>query len=277
MRGPRVSSVALALLLVGALGLVGCARPSTAASVSPASPGSAPARPPSTTVPDAPLEGAVVVLAAASLEDPFATLGERLEHLHPGLTVTFSFAGSPALAAQVVAGAPADVLATASAATMEAAAAHVTSPAVVATNELVLVTPSDNPGRVTELADLTRRDLRIALCASDVPCGAASARVLVDAGLTPAPDTYTENVTAALGLVVAGEVDAALVYRTDALRAGPTVHAIELPDPDAGATELVAAAVRDAPNPAGAEAFLELVRSDEGRAVLTDAGFEVPS
>src|SRR5690606_28617081 len=149
------------------------------------------------------------------------------------------------LAAQVVAGAPADVLATASAATMEAAAAHVTSPAVVATNEPALVSPSVNPGRVTELADRTSRDLRIALGASDVPGGEASARVLVDAGLTPAPDTYTENVTAALGLVVAGEVDAALVYRTDALRAGPTVHAIELPDPDTGATELVAAAVRD--------------------------------
>ncbi len=277
---PRARALGAALALALPLFLTSCAHePAASALDAPSAPGASATAPGASATPaePAPLTGTVVVLAASSLEGAFTTLGERLEQRHPGLTVSIPSAGSSALAAQVVAGAPADVLATASSATMDAAAPHVVDPGLVATNTLVIATPADNPARVSGLDDLARGELRIALCATDVPCGAAAARAFAGAGLTPAPDTYTENVTASLGLVVSGEVDAALVYRTDARRAGPDVHTIELPDPAAGTTDLVVATVREAPNPAAADAFVDLLRSAEGRGVLEAAGFQVPS
>ena len=62
--------------------------------------------------------GDITVFAAASLTDTFTELGEAFEAEHPGTTVTFSFAGSSALAQQIISGAPADVFASASPATM---------------------------------------------------------------------------------------------------------------------------------------------------------------
>src|SRR5699024_1807356 len=63
-------------------------------------------------------EGELVVFAAASLLDVFEELAEEFEAEHPGVEVTFNFAGSSELAVQINSGAPADVLATANTHTM---------------------------------------------------------------------------------------------------------------------------------------------------------------
>ena len=61
----------------------------------------------------------LTVLAAASLTETFTALGKQFETDHPGVTVKFNFAGSSDLAQQIVNGAPADVFAAASDATMK--------------------------------------------------------------------------------------------------------------------------------------------------------------
>lgn len=220
--------------------------------------------------------GRLVVLAAASLEPVLTELGTELESAHRGLQIDYSFAASSALAEQVIAGAPADVLLTASAATMRTAAEHVTDEAVFAGNTLVIVTPPDNPGKIATLKDLTNGDLRLALCAEEVPCGAAAAQVIEKAGLTITPDTYAENVTAALTLALTGEVDAALVYTTDAKDAGDDVLAFDFPEASAVVNDYLVATVADAPNPAAAKAFRDLLASERGRSALADAGFRLP-
>jgi molybdate transport system substrate-binding protein len=63
--------------------------------------------------------GEIVVFAAAPLSKAFTTLGRRFQSAHPGVTVRFRFGASDALAAEIVGGTPADVLAAASAATMQ--------------------------------------------------------------------------------------------------------------------------------------------------------------
>ncbi|WP_102509809.1 molybdate ABC transporter substrate-binding protein [Sanguibacter massiliensis] len=269
---------ALALAALAASGLVACAdaAPSSGtasgtASFSGASSGTVS---PSGTTPA--VAGRLVVLAAASLQPALTELGDELEAAHPGLQIDFSFAASSALAEQVVAGAPADLLLTASAATMTTAAERVTDQAVFAGNTLVIVTPPDNPGKVATLTDLENGDLRLALCAEEVPCGAAAAQVIEQAGLTVTPDTYAENVTAALTLAVTGEVDAALVYTTDAKDAGEAVRTIEVPEAASVVNDYLVATVAEAPNPAAAAAFRALLDSERGRAALTDAGFRVP-
>lgn len=223
--------------------------------------------------------GPVVVLAAASLTDAFSTLGRQFERRYPGTRVRFSFAASSQLVAQVKAGAPADVLAAASPATMaQVASAGLTAgrPRVFARNTLQIAVPAGNPAGVRGLADLARPALTIALCAPQVPCGAAAAQAFRAAGLTSAPDTLEPDARATLTKVVLGEVDAALVYRTDVRAAGDRVLGIGLPPAAQVVTDYPVAVLTRAPNPVVARAFVALVRSRRGAAVLARAGFRLP-
>ncbi len=222
------------------------------------------------------LDGEVVVFAAASLTDAFQELGERFEADHPGTTVTFNFAGSATLAQQIVAGAPADVFAAASPQAMAMVEeAGLAEPELFARNRLQIAVPSGNPAGVTGLADFAREELRIALCAEPAPCGAAAVRAFEAAGITPAPDTYEQDVRAALSLVALGEVDAALVYHTDVIAAGDDVEGIDFPEAAAAVNDYPISVLEEAPNPDAAWAFVDLVLSDTGRAVLETAGFDV--
>jgi len=221
------------------------------------------------------VSGPVTVLAAASLTESFTRIGADFETAHPGVTVTISFAGSSQLAQQITAGAPADVFAAASPATMatvvdtgDAAGA----PQVFARNRLVIAVPEGNPEGVTGLADLARPGITVALCAEQVPCGAAARTALDAAGTTLTPVTLERDVRAALAKVRFGEVDAALVYRTDARAAAGEVDAIEFPESARAINDYLIVAVERAPNPA----FVDHVRSAPGRAVLAAAGFQPP-
>ncbi|MFC4857089.1 molybdate ABC transporter substrate-binding protein [Actinophytocola glycyrrhizae] len=223
--------------------------------------------------------GEVTVFAAASLTESFTRLGEDFEAAHPGVTVRFNFAGSSGLAQQINEGAPADVFASAAPRNMRQVTdtgSVTANPVAFATNTLEIVVPAGNPAGITGLADFAEADLKIALCAEQVPCGAAAAEVFEAAGITAVPDTLEQDVKAVLSKVSLGEVDAALVYRTDVLAAGERVEGIEFPEADRAVNSYPVAVCANAPNPAGAKAFVDHVRSDDGRAVLTEAGFGTP-
>ncbi|SEO99830.1 molybdate ABC transporter substrate-binding protein [Trujillonella endophytica] len=225
------------------------------------------------------LGGTLTVLAAASLTDVFTDLGARLEGDHPGLEVRFTFAGSSALATQITQGAPADVFASANPDQMAVVTdAGLTDgePEVFAANVLEIAVPADNPGGVTGLADFAREELTLALCAPEVPCGAAAEEVLDAAGVPAAPDTLEEDVRAALTKVELGEVDAALVYATDVAAAGDDVEGIAVPEAEDAVSDYPVCVLADAPNPAAARAFVELLRSGDGQAALSAAGFRLP-
>ncbi|GIG25548.1 molybdate ABC transporter substrate-binding protein [Cellulomonas denverensis] len=229
---------------------------------------------PSTSADD--LTGTLTVYAAASLQDTFEELGELFEQEHPGVTVTFNFGASSTLAQQIDAGAPVDVLATANTSTMESVSGLTESPEVFARNSLQIVVPAGNPGGVTGLADFADPELTLALCAEDVPCGSAAIAAFEAAGITPVPDTYEKDVTATLTKAVLGEVDAALVYRTDVLSAGDAVQGIDFPEAGAARNDYPIAVLADAPQPEAARAFVDLVLSETGQQVLADAGFDGP-
>jgi molybdate transport system substrate-binding protein len=114
------------------------------------------------------------------------------------------------------------------------------------------------------------------VCAPEVPCGSAAIDVFEAAGITPEPDTYEEDVRAALTKVELGEVDAALVYASDVVAAGDEVEGIEFPEAEDAVNRYPMAVLDDAPAPAAAEAFVALVESDEGQQALADAGFRAP-
>lgn len=223
--------------------------------------------------------GEIVVFAAASLTETFTRLGKDFEAANPGATVRFNFAGSSALAQQINQGAPADVFASASPTNMTQvgqAGGLSGEPVTFARNTLQIVVPKDNPGGVTGLADLGKAELKIALCAERVPCGAAAEKAFDAAGVTPMPDTIEQDVKAVLTKVQLGEVDAGLVYRTDVRSAAGDVEGIEFPEADKAVNDYPIAVLARAPNSAAAQAFVDLVLSGHGRSVLSQAGFAGP-
>jgi molybdate transport system substrate-binding protein len=222
--------------------------------------------------------GTVNVFAAASLTEAFTRIGEDFEAANPGSKVTFNFAGSPALATQINEGAPADVFASASPATMKAvtdAGNADGSPAVFVQNQLVIAVANGNPKLIGGLGDLARPELKVALCAEQVPCGAAAKKALDAAGVTLKPVTLEQDVKAALAKVALGEVDAALVYRTDVRARASDVDDVEFPESAGAVNDYAIVVLSNAANTAGARAFVAYVRA-QGMAVLTGAGFQAP-
>jgi molybdate transport system substrate-binding protein len=223
--------------------------------------------------------GAVTVFAAASLTESFTAIGKDFEADNRGAKVTFNFAGSAALATQINQGAPADVFAAAAPANMKTVTDDgnaAGTPVTFVKNQLVIAVPKGNPKGITGLADLARPGVKVALCAVQVPCGAAATKALSAAHVGLTPVTLEQDVKAALAKVKLGEVDAALVYRTDARAAASDLDGVEFPESASAINEYPIVVLKGAPNPAGAQAFVGYVRSGKGRAVLTQAGFQAP-
>ncbi len=225
------------------------------------------------------VSGSITVFAAASLETTFTRLAERFERDHPGSSVEFSFAGSSDLAAQIVAGAPADVLATADERTMSIvtdAALVRDAPQGFASNRLQIAVPPDNPAAVSSLADLARDDVVSVVCAPQVPCGAAAQKVQSAAGVTITPASEELSVTDVLGKVSSGEADAGLVYVTDVLAAEGRVLGIEFPESASAVNTCMIAGITGSSADPVADAFIDLVTGATGRAALKAAGFGDP-
>ncbi|WP_143590158.1 molybdate ABC transporter substrate-binding protein [Thermoactinospora rubra] len=225
-----------------------------------------------------PAAGTVTVFAAASLTGAFTELGKAFEAANPGVTVRFNFGSSATLAQQITQGAPADVFAAASPATMKTVtdASLASAPITFVRNKLQIAVPAGNPAKVDELKDLADPKVKVALCAAQVPCGAAAAKALAAAGLKVTPVTLEQDVKATLTKVVLGEVDAALVYRTDVLASGGEVSGIDFPEARQAVNDYPIAALAKAPAGDLARRFVDLVLSQRGRDVLAEAGFELP-
>ncbi|MFD0746626.1 molybdate ABC transporter substrate-binding protein [Phytohabitans flavus] len=256
-----------ALLAVAVVGLAGCGGDSEDAGA------------PQASASGSGVTGDVTVFAAASLTEPFTQIGKDFEAANPGTKLTFNFAGSSQLATQINEGAPADLFAAASPATMKTvtdAGNGDGTPVTFVKNQLVIAVPKGNPNGVTGLADFTKPGVKVALCAEQVPCGAAAKKALDAAGVKLTPVTLEQDVKAALSKVKLGEVDAALVYRTDAKASASDVDGVEFPESAGAINDYPMVVLKNAPNKTAAQAFATYVQSDLGKAVLTAAGFQAP-
>ncbi|MFJ8041861.1 molybdate ABC transporter substrate-binding protein [Kitasatospora sp. NPDC096147] len=224
------------------------------------------------------LSGTVTVFAAASLKESFTELGKRFEAAYPGVKVTFNFGGSSALATSITSGAPADVFAAASTKTMKTVtdAKAATDSKVFVRNTLAIAVPKGNPKKIAALKDLAGGDLKVALCAKEVPCGAAALDALKAGGVNLTPVTLEQDVKGALTKVELGEVDASLVYKTDVKADAAKIDGVDFPEAAQAVNDYPIAALTKAPNADGAAAFTAYVQSADARRLLTEAGFQAP-
>lgn len=218
----------------------------------------------------------LVVYAAASLKGTFTELEAQFESTHEGVDVQMSFGGSSDLATQIVGEAPADVFASADTATMDTLGDRAIDPEDFATNTLQIVVPPGNPAGITTFDDLTDADVKLVVCAPEVPCGSATQKVAASAGVELQPDSQEQSVTDVLGKIVSGEADAGLVYVTDVAAAGDTVEGIDVPEAADVVNTYPIALVEGSEQEELAREFIGLVLSDVGQRVLRDTGFGPP-
>ena len=113
----------------------------------------------------------ITVYAAASLTQVFPRIDKAPR---------YSFAGSDTLATQIAQGAPADVFASASPKQTELLYHNgvLRRPVVFATNKLIVIVPSSNPGHIASVYDLRRSGVKVIIGTPTVPVGAYTRQVL---------------------------------------------------------------------------------------------------
>jgi molybdate transport system substrate-binding protein len=225
----------------------------------------------------------VLVFAAASLTDALKEIAASWE-IAGGGSVVFNFAASSLLARQIREGAPADLFLSADEAQMDGLErAGLVVPGTrrsVLSNTLVAVVPPDSALRIASPRDLAGKGVeRIALAEpTSVPVGVYSKKFFERVGIWEAltPKVVpTENVRATLAAVESGNVDAGIVYRTDAAISKRVRIAFEIPAAMGPAISYPFALVKGAPRETEARRFLAYLGSPAARAVFVRYGFLV--
>lgn len=226
----------------------------------------------------------ITVSAATSLSAAFKAIGNNYEAEHPGARVLFNFAASGALLAQIARGAPVDVLASADQETMDQAQTKGLVTAAerrnFVSNQLVLIVPAASSAGIASLADLGKPQVkRVAIGnPGSVPVGRYARHALQAARIWPALQAkaiMTHNVRQAMDYVARGEVDAALVYATDAALMKYKVKVV-LTVPLGVPITYPIAPLAAAANSAEAKRFVAYVMAPASQAVLAQYGFGKP-
>jgi molybdate transport system substrate-binding protein len=178
-------------------------------------------------------EKKVTVFAASSLTETYSELGARFERSHPGVKVLFSFQASSTLATQIKAGAPADIFVSAAPEDMKGIAVAPYYSINYLINKVVLAVPVNS--KLRKISDLNNGVTWIQ-CAKEVPCGQAATRALTSDGITKPARSYEPKASSVLAKLLAAEVDAAIVYRTDVIANVKLIRAIEFSDQNAAST-----------------------------------------
>lgn len=231
----------------------------------------------------------LTIFAAASLTDAFAAMATAFQAEHPEVEIVFNFAGSQTLRLQIEQGAQADVLASANLehiATLQAAKL-VGSPVLFARNQLVVILPQANPGRIETLAALAKPALKLVLAGPEVPVGRYARQALANLNKHPelSPDfssqvlanlvSEEENVRGVVAKVQLGEADAGIVYSSDvAVTNTSIIKTLAIPPEFNVVADYPIALVSESDEAEIGQAFIDFILSAPGQAILVEYGFQ---
>jgi molybdate transport system substrate-binding protein len=225
----------------------------------------------------------LVVFAASSLTAAFTELGARFREAHPEVEVTFNFGPSDGLAAQIRSEGTADVFASASTTWMDAVQEDpgITERTDLATNELIVITPPDDPGGVASVEDLATPGVQLVLAAEGVPVGDYARDVLGNAGIFEAATANVvsneEDNAGVVAKIATGEADAGIVYASDvSTRVAGDLRSVKIPHEANVVATYPIGVIAGTEARETAERFVALVGGPEGRAVLRAFGFGPP-
>jgi molybdate transport system substrate-binding protein len=225
----------------------------------------------------------LTVFAAASLTDSLKEIGADYTQ-QTGQKIEFNFEASSVLARQIMVGAPADIFFSADETQMDRLAGKgLIDPATRRDrlgNTLVVVTPADSTLQIQSAADLAGDSVKqIALGdPKAVPAGVYTKAWLMKLKLWDAvkPKVVpTENVRAALAAVASGNVDAGVVYKTDAMISKHVKIAYEVPRADGPDIRYPMAVVKASAEADAAKKFLDYLDSDKAAVIFKRYGFAI--
>lgn len=225
----------------------------------------------------------VRVFAAASLTESLKEIASAYEK-RAGDKIVFNLGASSFLARQIEEGAPADLFFSADDAKMDALETKGLlakgTRRIRLSNSLVIVVAGDRALKITSANDLAREEVkRIALAdPKTVPAGIYAKDYLEKAKLWPTVARKvipTDNVRAALAAVESGNVEAGMVYKSDAAISKKVKIACEISGPDAPDIRYPMALLKEAKEPEAARKFLDHLASPEAGRVFEKFGFMV--
>ncbi len=238
------------------------------------------------------LAGPLTIYAATSLTDVFEAARDAFLAAHPDIELRFNFASSATLAAQIIAGAPADVFASANnlqmAKVINSGRVDAAAVDIFAHNRLTVVVPADNPAAIQSVPDLANDGVLLVLAAPEIPI-----RAYTDDMLASYQAAFGEgfrqrvlrnlvseegNVRQVLARVALGEADAGVVYQSDALGdVAARLHSIPIEERHNQLASYPIAPLKDGEAPALGSAFIGFILSAEAQPILAHYGFCWPA
>jgi molybdate transport system substrate-binding protein len=219
----------------------------------------------------------LTVFADESLTNAFNDIGLAFVSHNPDVVPKFTFGVSDELAQQIAAGTPAGTFASSDVANIDkitAAGIPATKPETFASNAMTIVVPAGNPAGIKSLQDLTKPDVKVVLCVAHSACGQHSSQLLAAAGLTVTPSQEAPNAGAAVDVVQSRGADAGIVFTSDVLPNGGA-DTVRIPPAQNLDVRYVITSVSPDPDHV-AQAFIDLVRSDTGQAIMAQNNFGPP-
>ncbi len=231
----------------------------------------------------------LTVFTAASLTGALGEIGQIYTN-QTNIEVAFNFDGSQALRTQIENGAYADVFLSANKKQMNAVKnsglMNNSSIIIFTKNKLSLIVPKGNPAQIGSLSDLAKPGLKIVIGTKDVPVGDYALQIIGKLGNDSAygPDYKTKvlanvisqetNVNYVVTKVALGEADVGFAYVSDITEELTSkVDKIDIPDEYNIIAEYPLGILLESKYPAESWEFIDLVMSDEGKAVLEKYGF----
>jgi molybdate transport system substrate-binding protein len=227
--------------------------------------------------------GTITASAAISLKDALGDIAAAYEK-QGGDHVEFAYGASGQLSAQIQQGAPVDLFISAAWTQVDqltqAGIADDSSKKVIVRNALVLIAPADAKAPPSGFSDLVDpKFTRIAIGdPKTVPAGEYAKQTLESLKIFDVVQSrliFGANVRQVLSYVERGEVDAGIVYKTDALQSGEKVKVIAAADENLHKPIVYPAVIiKSTSNRGGAEKFIQFLSSDAAQKIFIARGFE---
>jgi molybdate transport system substrate-binding protein len=231
----------------------------------------------------------ITVFTAASLTGAFSEIGGIFEN-ETDIHAVFNFDGSQALRTQIENGAYADVFASANKKQMNAlkndGLMNNSSIVIFTRNKISLIVPKDNPAKIGNISDLAKPNIKIVMGTKDVPVGDYALQIIDKLGNDSSygQDYKTKvlsnvisqetNVNYVVTKVALGEADVGFAYVSDVTEdLSGKVDKIEIPDEYNVIAEYPIGLIKQSKYPTEGMKFMNLVMSNEGKAVLERYGF----
>ncbi|RLQ97349.1 molybdate ABC transporter substrate-binding protein [Falsibacillus albus] len=224
----------------------------------------------------------ITISAAASLNDVLSELADDYEESHPDQKVQLNFGGSGALSQQIIHGAPVDVFISAAEEpiSMIQQKGLMKKKSILFNNQLVLIIPTNSTVGISDFKDLTAGEVKKIAVGTPkaVPAGTYAKETLTSLGIWDQLQSrlvYGKDVRQVLQYVETANVDAGIVYYTDALTT-KKVKVVAKAKSDWHSPIVYYGGVLDASKEHGSsKEFLKYLKSKHAKSIYSKYGFSM--